>query len=102
MQTWIIDALIWYTGAIAWLIGLTVIAAITFRLLGYLCGQSAKRLMDAVRFETARYWALRLEKEGLATASTEYRRMVAERKPKTVRAYMNIDSESTAQQKGQS
>lgn len=83
-----------------WLIGAAVVLAVLLAVLAVLAwginhfaGQCAKGLASIVRFQTARYWVQRMEKEGLTIMQSEYRRMVRERKPKTPADYMQLGQE---------
>lgn len=93
METFVINAFIWWAGALVWL---AIFATITVVLAGvtlWFCNRMAKGLMEFVRYATARYWVARMEKEGLTFPQTEYRRMVAESKPNSVRDFLNLDGE---------
>ena len=93
MKEQILEAAIWYSGVLAWLI---TAAAVTLAVawFAFLCTRySAVQTMRFVRYETARYWIARMEKEGLTIAQTEYRRMVKERNPKTVAEFAELNDE---------
>ena len=85
------QTIIWWTGAVfimvllaastAALAWATVVACVKFWL-------AALRIMQ---LSTARYWVDRMEREGLTVCRKEYRRMVAERKPKTVEDYQAVE-----------
>lgn len=73
-----------------------LLAAATFlagSLLKYVNQSSWRFLCDIVPITTARYWVLRMEREGLTVCRKEYRRMVAERKPRTAAEYERIERE---------
>jgi hypothetical protein len=90
----VINIIIWWTGAVvsmallaastAALVWTTTRACVTF-------WWSALRIMQ---LSTARYWVDRMEREGLTVCRKEYRRMVAERKPKTPREYEAVEQAS--------
>ena len=87
------NIIIWWTGALVLLAVLTA----TTGLLGFTLTIYWKKSMTAalgiMRLSTARYWVQRMEREGLTYCRSEYRRMVAERKPKTIDDYARIEVE---------
>lgn len=101
MEHHVINAFIWWAGALVWL---AIFATTTVVLAGvtlWFCNRMAKNLMEFVRYTTARYWIYRMEKEGLTVPQTEYRRMVAERKPNSVRDFLNLNSEEESRLQAQ-
>lgn len=47
--------------------------------------------LRVAQLATVRYWVNRMEKEGLTVCRAEYRRMVAERKPRTAREFESVE-----------
>lgn len=83
MKEMVIDAIVWGVGAVVVLSLLTAAIGALALVAVQLSRVSAERIMRFVRYETARYWVGRMEREGLTVVQSEYRRMVAERNPKT-------------------
>ncbi|WP_371435907.1 hypothetical protein [Polaromonas sp.] len=109
MSAAIVNAFIWWAGALVWLGGFMFATAALCFACYRLCELSFRNLLRATRASTARYWIGRMEEEGLGAAQTEYRRLVAERKPNCPRDFINLEGElereesaqrSQAQQKG--
>lgn len=99
MREAVIDALIWWVGALVWL---GVLAALTAVLAGFVlwtATRMARNLMEFVRFATARYWVTRMESEGLTIMQKEYRSMVERQKPKRVRDFMQLNSDKEERQR---
>ena len=90
LQEAIIQAYIWWAGAIFVGILFLLITIMVAYGLKLFSERVAKGLLCIVRFKTAQYWVNRMEKEGLTIMQTEYRKMVAERKPKTVREMYEV------------
>ena len=93
MKELILDATFWLTGAVVVLTVLLCLLGALAWAISRVAGQCAKGLTNIVRFQTARYWVQRMEKEGLTVMQSEYRRMVRERKPTTPADYMQLGSE---------
>lgn len=97
----VISAFIWWAGVLAWVAILTIATAVLAGIATWFCHLAAKNLMQFVRITTARYWIARMEREGLTFPQTEYRRMVAERKPKSVRDFGQLESDEEARLRAQ-
>ena len=83
--------IIWWTGAVA---VMAILACATFALalaLREACNQTWRWALSIMRLSTARYWVDRMERDGLTICMKEYRRMVAERKPRTVDEYNAVE-----------
>ncbi|OAD82910.1 hypothetical protein ATN89_17665 [Comamonas thiooxydans] len=96
MREIIIDGVIWYAGAIAAVAIMSIVAAIVLWALGHCVNKSARRMLDICRIETGRYWVNRMEKEGLIACNKEYRKLVAERKPKNLKQQYELEAEFDA------
>lgn len=101
MEHHVINAFIWWAGALVWIAVFTITTVALAGVALWFSGRMAKNLMEFVRFATARYWVDRMEKEGLTFPQAEYRRMVAERKPKSVREFLDLNSEEEKRQQAQ-
>lgn len=93
MQEAVCHLVLWGLGALVVLSLISVVLGGLVLLSGMLMKKSGEHLMRTVRFETARYWVQRLEREGLTVAQKEYRRMVRERNPKTASDFAEIADE---------
>jgi len=93
MQETLLNLIIWFTGAVVVLLALVVALGLLAWAIRHLAGRCAKGLASIVRFETARYWVQRMEREGLTIAQKEYRRMVRERQPKTPEDFERLGAE---------
>lgn len=93
MREVIVEAVIWYAGAITVLAILSVIAALAVWGMAHGANRAAKNLLLICQLSTARYWVDRMDKEGLTVCRKEYQRMVAERKPKTIRDFSKVEAE---------
>ena len=86
--------IVWWTGAVV----IMALLAVLTMLLTYAIKQLAiiqwHRALTTMQLSTARYWVDRMEREGLTVCRKEYRRMVAERKPKTAADYNAIEVEA--------
>ena len=90
----IVVIITWWAGVVALM---ALLAALTF-----LLGLALKEInikvwrhaLSIMHLSTARYWVDRMESEGLTICRKEYRRMVAERNPRTVQDYQKIEFES--------
>lgn len=89
----IVNLIIRWTGALGVLLILAAVTVLLAYIFSLACARMARNLTEFVRFATARYWVARMEKEGLTVMQTEYRRMVAERKPKNFRQLSEVNSE---------
>ncbi len=85
--------IVWWAGVIVIMLLLAAATFLAGSLLKYVNQSSWRFLCDIVPITTARYWVLRMEREGLTVCRKEYRRMVAERKPKTAAEYERIERE---------
>ena len=85
--------IVWWAGVIVIMLLLAAATFLAGSLLKYVNQSSWRFLCDIVPITTARYWVLRMEREGLTVCRKEYRRMVAERKPKTAADYEQVERE---------
>lgn len=85
--------IVWWAGVVVIMLLLAAATFLAGSLLKYVNQSSWRFLCDIVPITTARYWVLRMEREGLTVCRKEYRRMVAERKPKTAAEYERIERE---------
>lgn len=99
----------YYVIGVTWLVGALVVLVAICTLLLLACiamkawtTEALKQTLMVMRLSTARYWVDRMETEGLTICSKEYRRMVAERKPKNTADFANLESDfHKAQTKGE-
>lgn len=89
----IVNLIIKWTGALGVLLILALVTVLLAYVFSLASAKMARHLTEFVRFATARYWVARMEKEGLTVMQTEYRRMVAERKPKNFKELSEVNSE---------
>lgn len=87
------NIIIWWTGAVVLLAVLAVVTGLAGFALSAYWSVSMRAALGVMRISTARYWVRRMEREGLTVCRDEYRRMVAERKPKTSADYVRIENE---------
>jgi hypothetical protein len=97
MKEIILDSAIWYIGAVVVFAAVTAVWGLLAVCAFVWCEASGRRLMRIIRFETARYWVLRMEREGLTIAQNEYRRMVKECSPKSTADFMELDRIASAE-----
>jgi len=86
------QVIIWWTGATVCLIALLLAIIWLCYMLSYAASRAAAHAMNITRFTTVAYWVKRMEEEGLTACRKEYRRMVAERRPKILRHYKEVDT----------
>lgn len=91
MSEGIVNMLIWWAGAIFWIAIFACVTAALSVVMAWCGNEMARRLMRFVRMATAYYWVQRMEDEGLTVMQTEYRRMVAERKPHSRHEFADVD-----------
>lgn len=77
-------AFTWLAGAVALLGILCFLVFLAVLFLKIAVPAAQKQTLMLMHLSTARYWVKRMEKEGLTVCRKDYRRLVAERKPKTV------------------
>lgn len=76
--------IIWWTGAVGVMAFLAVLSVIGALVIHNAATNITRNTLRVVRLSTARYWVKRMEVEGLTVCTKEYRRLVAERNPKTI------------------
>lgn len=92
----VINVIVWWTGAVAILAALTCCTAILAWVFHQCASEIGKWCLHVVRLSTVRYWVQRMEDEGLTVCRKEYRRIVAERKPRTPAEFAKIEREDDA------
>lgn len=92
------QAIIWWTGA---LLCLSALGCLSWSILVWLEEQVAQRALHIVRLVTVRYWVDRMEREGLTICMKDYRKMVADGKPKDLAGYRDIEREWEAKRGGE-
>lgn len=93
MREIVLNNIIWGVGALVVLATIALTLVVLLYIITKLSGRCAKGLASIVRFETARYWVQRMEREGLTIMQADYRRMVQERKPKTPNDFERLGAE---------
>lgn len=93
MKEFVLNNIIWGVGAIVVLALVALVLVLLLFAIHRLAGLCAKGLAKIVRFETARYWVQRMEREGLTIMQSEYRRMVRERQPKSPADFEQLGAE---------
>lgn len=82
------QVIIWWLGA---LLCTAVLGVTTWAMLVWLEEVVAKRALHITRLVTVRYWVERMESEGLTVCMKDYRKMVAERKPKDLTEFRVLE-----------
>ena len=85
------QVIIWWAGIVAVLCMLAVFIFLISKLLGELSHRCMMDLLRITTCKTARYWVLRMEKEGLTVIQDDYRKMVQDRKAKTPEDFIEIE-----------
>lgn len=88
------DFVFWWVGAALVALAAIAFTAVCALVACWLSATAARYFAGFVRFSTARYWVARMEKEGLTVMQKEYRRMVAERKPKSPSDFLKAEAEA--------
>lgn len=96
MRELVVDSFIWWTGALVWVVLALALTGALAGLLYYASTLAGRSLLKFVRFRTAFYWVERMEREGLTFPQTQYRQWVAERKPKTLEEFYELDAKVEA------
>ena len=85
--------IVWWAGVVVIMLLLAAATFLAGSLIKYVNQASWRFLCNIVPIATARYWVQRMEREGLTVCRKEYRRMVAERKPRTAAEYEQVERE---------
>lgn len=93
MKQLVIENIIWGVGAVVVLLAVALALVALLFVIKKLANEVGKGLLKVVRFQTAKYWVSRMEREGLTIMQKEYRRMVAERKPSTPDEFRALEDE---------
>jgi len=89
----IVQIIIWWVGTIAVMLALLACTISLAYWLKMWVNRAVIQTLLLMRLSTARYWIGRMEKEGLTVCRKDYRRMVAERKAKTIEDFQKAEQD---------
>lgn len=84
------QVIIWWVGAH---LCIAILGCLSWGMLLWLEAHVARRALHIARLVTVRYWIDRMEREGLTVCMKDYRKMVADRKPKGIVEFRDIGRE---------
>lgn len=90
-----INIIVWWIGALVVLFGLFLITLGFLYSIKIYLERITKNLLMIAKISTVRYWVQRMEKEGLTVCRKEYRRMAAEKLPRTIEEFQELDNMDT-------
>jgi membrane protein implicated in regulation of membrane protease activity len=89
----IVQIVIWLTGAVGVITVLSgCLVALAYGLKVW-ADRAIITTLLLMRLSTARYWVNRMEKEGLTVCRKDYRKLVAERKAKTIEDFQKAEQD---------
>ena len=86
---------IWWLGFATAVALLACFTYITMGVLIKCSDQSWRYALKIAQLTTVRYWVDRMEREGLTVCRSEYRRMVAEQKPKSQHDFERVEFDAS-------